>query len=203
MLTRLRGLWRPSRLGDPASLRLFASREAAFLAQKSATDYCQAKAGFSARQLFSEAEFLAALEVCRWEAFGAVLADLMLVVEARLRPLDEPAPEAVLQSLVGVYREVLQSFPLPTHRPQGWAEEVKALAVRLRRAQLAQPIGAAEIALTSAQRLFAALPIHPQHRRYDEETVVNAIRFGMVAIGVKLDQRLDVSALRLALGGMA
>lgn len=184
---------RPPPLASRPALAEFLARECAYLAQKTATDYCQAKAGFNWQKLAVEADFQAALNVCRWEAFAGVLADAILVLEGRLRPAASDLAE-LAESLLRLHAAILESHPVPPHLPHGWAPESAALAPRLARAQLASPQPVETLARSGAKRLFKALPIHPDLRRHDYEMVENAVRFGLVAFSVKLDARLDAAA---------
>lgn len=183
----------PPPIDSGAALARFLDEECAYLAQKSATDYCWAKAGLNAQKLFSEPAFQAALNVCRWESFAAMLSDATLLVEGRLRAA---APESaeLAASVIRLHAAVLRRHAAPAHLPQGWEPEIAAFAQRLAQARLAPPQPAATLARTGAKRLFDALPIHPELRRHDYEVVENAVRFGLVALAVKLDERLDVAA---------
>lgn len=184
---------RPAPIVSAAGLADFLTGECAYLAQKSATDYCQAKAGLNWQKLFSEPSFQAALNVCRWEGFAGVLSDAVLVVEGRLRAASaESTP--IDEALVRLHAAVLLRHPPPQHLSQGWGPETEAFRSRLARARLAARLPVETIARVGAQRLFDALPIHPHLRRHDHEMVENAIRFGLVAFSVKLDQRLDARA---------
>src|SRR5688572_19889224 len=77
-------LW-PPRIASADSLAAFLGERSAYIAQKSAVDYCRGKTGLASFALFTERPFQEALDVCQWESVAAVLADLMIVTEGRLR----------------------------------------------------------------------------------------------------------------------
>jgi hypothetical protein len=183
---------RPPAIASAAALGEFLTRESAYLAQKTATDYCQAKAGLNWQKLFSEPDFQAALNVCRWESFAGVLADATLLAEGRLREVDESPRLA--ESMLALHEAVLRAHPPPAHLAEGWAPELANFSGRLARARLARPLPAAKLAETAARRLFDSLPIHPELRRLDFEMVANAVRFGLVSMSQTLDRRLDRAA---------
>jgi hypothetical protein len=77
---------RPAPIATTDAFRIFLEERAALIAQKCAVDYCRGKTGLASYALFTEKPFLDALEVCRWETFVTVLADLMILAEGCLRP---------------------------------------------------------------------------------------------------------------------
>lgn len=174
----------------------FLSSEAAFLAQNAATSYCRARAGMQAEQLFREEMFLAALDRCRWEAYAAVLADMIVLLEARLRPDEVQSLPALIEPLTTLYAGILNADPLPSHRAEGWGEVVAALQPRLAVAQMAAPRPPDQIAKSAGRRLYEVLPFDSAIARDDRPVVVNSIRFGMVRFSDRLRQRLDPAALR-------
>ena len=163
------------------------------MAQKCAVGYCWAKAGLNAQKLFSEPAFQSALNECRWESFAAVASDAVLIVEGRLRPLASQ-PQALAAGCARVHAAVLHRHSAPARLARGWAEEIEQFEARLARAQLSPPPPVAELAKTSARRLYESLPLHHELRRHDAEVVSNAVRFAMVAFSAKLDERLDAEA---------
>src|SRR5213593_5292945 len=82
----LRERLRPKPITTADALKTFVEERAALIAQKCAIDYCRGKTGLASYALFTEKPFLDALEVCRWETFVVVLADLLIVAEGHLRP---------------------------------------------------------------------------------------------------------------------
>lgn len=189
--------FRPSgpSITSAAELSGLLTREASFLAQKSTIEYCRARAGLNWYKLFKEQVFLDALEVCRWEAFAAVLSDMMLVVEARLRPHATGAEERLAGRLAALHDAILASHAPPAHRAAGWSDAMAALPPRLLRAQLAPPQTPDRIAVAAGARIFEMLPIHPRLRGHDREMVINSIRFGMVGFNDVLGRRLALEPL--------
>ncbi len=191
------------RLADTAQLGDFLDSQAAFIAQKCVVEYCRARAGLLSRPLFEERAFLDALEVGRWEAFAAVLGDLVLLVEGRLRRLAGSGAGAapwLPGSLVALAMARLGAHPPPRHRPDGWAGEAGILADRLERARREPPLPAHRIALGSAPRVFGALPIHPRLRAPDAELVTNNLRINLCGAAEQLDRRAELPALLADLG---
>ena len=192
---RIRRLWGEPALVTVPGLRKFLSERAAFVAQKSAVDYCRGKTGLFSFQLFAEKPFIDALAVCRWETFAATLGDVIILAEGALRPVAGGEAAQVAESLAALYRQSLLGFPLPQHRPQGWDDAVGAFRLRFDAATHAPPRIAAEVAMHSARRLFETLPIHPSMREWDEEIVHGSVCFRMVSVRQEMERRFDKPAL--------
>jgi hypothetical protein len=192
-------LWRrlrPPPIATAASLASFLEERAALIAQKCAIDYCRGKTGLASYALFTEAPFLKALDICRWETFSAALGDLVIVAEGQLRP-HVPAQRcaSLHAALVGLHSTVLSRMPAPAHRAQGWGDAIASFPARLAEAGRSEPRLARDIADHSAKRLFETLPIHASMRALDEEVVYGAVRFRMIAVSQELQRRAVVAAL--------
>lgn len=196
VLQRVMSRLRPSAIATPGELKTFVQERASLIAQKCAIDYCRGKTGLVSYALFTEKPFLDALDVCRWEAFAAVLGDLLLLTEAQLRPHAAAGQPAVLApALVRLYHEILAGVPVPVHRPGGWNDALASFETRLRSSMDGDPPKALDVADHSAKRLFETLPIHSSYRELDEEVVYGAVRFRMIAVNQELQRRLAAAEL--------
>lgn len=193
--------WRRPTISTTEALRDFARQHAAFIAQKCAIDYCRTKAGLFSYKLFKEEEFMAALTRCRWEGYGAVLADILLVLEAFLRPVAGADADRVADRLTAWYPEILALDPPPAHRPQGWADAIARFEARMRAARAVPPRGPAAIAEQSGRLLYESLPIHTSYRRFDQEMVVASVSFRMVSMWQEMERRIDRAAVCADLAG--
>jgi hypothetical protein len=190
-LKTLAGLWRkPTPVADNAALRAFLASESAFLAQKTTVEYCRARSGFFWQKLFGEAGFRDALDVCRWGAMAAVLADQVIVTEGFLRRHADGQEAALGAALIALFEDILRGYAadvLPEQRA-GWDDLTAELPARMARAQLGEPHGPAEIARASGGLVYDLLPIHKSLRGHDREMMMNAVRFGMVGFHRKLEE---------------
>jgi hypothetical protein len=197
MLRTLSELIRPPRLTDLGSFRTFVEGEAALIAQKTAVSYCRAKTLTFSHALFAEKRFQDALTVCRFEAFAAVLADLLIVADGMLR--DHADRDRLAAALRRLYGNILAAQPTPEHRREGWADVERLFAERLDASRHAEPGDAAAIARSSAKRLYEVLPIHTNYRQIDEELITASVTFQMVALREKLQRALDAPTMARAL----
>jgi len=193
---RLLARLRPAPITTAAALGTFLDERAALIAQKCAIDYCRGKTGLASYALFTEEPFLKALDVCRWEAFAAVLGDLLLLAEGHLRPhvTAEQHPR-LCAALIDLHSAILDALPAPAHRPQGWGDALESFARRLKAASAGKPQQALDVADHSAKRLFDTLPIHASMRTLDEEIVYGAVRFRMIAVNQEIQRRVAAADL--------
>jgi hypothetical protein len=187
----LRARFAPPPIDSIGGLETFLEERAALIAQKCAIDYCRGKTGLASYALFTEEPFLRALDVCRWETFVAVLGDLIVIAEGRLREgLAAPQQARLRDALASLYSAVLGRMPLPVHRPQGWADAIASFSLRMEETRSTPPPLALDVADHSAKQLFDTLPIHSSMRALDKEVVYGAVRFRMIAVSQEMHRRL-------------
>jgi hypothetical protein len=193
---RLKARLRPEPIATVDALRTFLAERAALIAQKCAIDYCRGKTGLASYALFTEKPFLEALDRCRWDTFAAVLGDLIIVAEGKLRSQIAPGQHPRLcTALAGLYPDVLATVPPPAHRAGGWDEANASFVPRFREASIGKPRQALDVADHSARCLFETLPIHTSYRELDEEVVYGAVRFRMIAVSQEMERRLRAAEL--------
>ena len=176
----------------------FLAAQTAYVAQRTVLEYCRARAGLNWDKLFGEQAFLDSLEVCRWEAYAALLADvaeLALILLRRQSPAD---PQGYLPGIAEAARAALLRHPVPRHRAS-WDEACAAIEQHLAQSLLAAPRAVHLAGLHSADAIFGYLPIHPDLRREDREMFRNSVRFALCGVFDEVTRRLDVPLLETAL----
>lgn len=195
MLQGLLRRWRTPAITSAAGLREFLDKNASLIAQKSVIGYCHVKTNLPVSELLKEKQFLDAFTVAQWESFAAVLADLVLVAEAYLRPAAAGRLPALADRLTAMFGEILAGHPTPVHRDQGWQDEVDKMRARLTVAQEGLPQSIRSIAETSARRVYDVLPIHERLRDADQPAVEANVHFLMVGLAHKFDANFDYPAI--------
>jgi hypothetical protein len=195
MIAKLKALLRAPPIVSTAELRDFIAGESAVIAQKTAMGYCTAKTGSFSYALFQERRFIDALAICRWEAFAAVLSDMLVIVETFLRPHAPEQGAVIGRALAGMYASILRSHPAPRHRPEGWSEAIAAFERRLAAAQAGPPVEPAAVATASGRRLYEVLPLHTNYRVDDEHVIVASVTFQMVGVWDTMRRRIDGPAV--------
>lgn len=181
---------RRGRVGGRAALVAEIGAGAAYLAQGSSYSYIRARSGTMGPRLMQDAGFGAAMERCKWEGFAAAAGDLVLIVEAAMRPRAAiPAP--VWRAL---YREVLAAQPMPAHRAD-WDDCLSRFDARLEAHMAAAPAGIEAICQHSAGVILEFAPVEDRIRKLDREMVTNNVKFRFIEHVDGLRRRIDWAAL--------
>jgi hypothetical protein len=183
----------PSRISTPDDLAEFVAAQGAFVSQKATIDYLRARAGLAWMRLFDEQDFRAALDYCRWEAYAAVLQDVVELAAILLRRAE--APVAPLpRFLAGLVEAALARYPLPSYRAS-WSDVVQETEQQLRLALARPPRPVGQVGRRSAGRIFPILPIWTNLADADRDMVENHICFLLVGVYVEMERRTEVPAL--------
>ena len=180
----------------------FLAAQTAYVSQRTVLEYCRARSGLNWDKLFREKAFIDSLEVCRWEAYAEVLAEvaeLALILLRRQSPAD---PQLYLPGLAAAAGAALLRHPVPDHRPS-WDAASAAIEQHLAQSVLAAPRAVHLVGFGAADAIYARLPIHPDLRPQDREMFRNSVRFALCRVFDEMTRRLDVPALAHALRGSA
>jgi hypothetical protein len=198
ILRRLLGRSRSPPVTTASELAEFLGAQTAYIAQRSVIEYCRARTGLNWEKLFAEPSFLDHLEVCRWEAYAVVLAEVAELALIRLRRDGAADPKAYLPGLVAAAHAALLRHPVPGHRAT-WADAAEAIERHLARAVLAAPRPVHLLGLHSADAIFDLLPIHADLRPQDREMFQNSVRFAICGAFDATARCFEVPALEAAL----
>lgn len=190
------GRWAPVTAGP--ELADFIAAQTAYVAQRSVIEYCRARTGLNWEKLSLERMFLERLEVCRWEAYAIVLAEVAELALIRLRRDGAAAPEAYLPGVVAAAQAALLRHPVPSHRA-GWGDAAEAIERHLARAALAAPRPVHLVGIRSADAIFDLLPIHADLRPQDREMFRNSVRFAICGAFDAMSRCFQVPALEASL----
>jgi len=195
MLKQLLQRWRRPAIASGEALGAFLDQNASLIAQKTIIGYCTVKTMLPLAELTKEKPFADALEISRWEAYAAALADLMIVAEGRLRPATGGRGYDLAARLTDLYEARLAMHPAPAHKADGWAGYVAALRQRLTTAQIAPPMAMVDVAAICAEHIYATLPIHERLREPDKPAIVANVQFMMVGLAHRFDAEIDSAAI--------
>jgi hypothetical protein len=201
LVTQLRRLLtrpRPARVTGTAGLVELLAAQTAYVTQRTVIEYCRARSGTNWDKLFAEPSFVAQLEICRWDGYASVLAEIAELALIRLRRDGTADPAAYVAGLVQVAQAALVRHPVPVHRAS-WRDAESALERHLMRALIAAPRPVHLVGFQSAAALFELLPIHADLRRQDQEWFQNSLRFAICGAFEEISRRVDVAALEAAL----
>jgi hypothetical protein len=197
-LRRLLGRTRSPPVTTASELAEFLGAQTAYIAQRSVIEYCRARTGLNWDKLFAEPSFLDRLEVCRWEAYAVVLAEVAELALIRLRRYGAADPTTYLAGLVLAAHAALLRHPVPAHRTS-WTDAADFIEQHLARALIAAPRPVHLLGLHSADVIFDLLPIHADLRRQDRTMFQNSVRFAICGAFDEMTRRFDVPALEASL----
>lgn len=187
---------RKSRIATISDLVTAIGESAAYLSQGAGYSYIRARSGTMGPRLMQDAGFGAGMERCKWEGFAAMAGDLILIVETELRgygPVSAP-------TLKRLYREVLETQPLPAHRAEtGWADRIDHFDLRLDAHMGQAKRGLEELCEYGAGEMLAYAPVEDAIREADREMVINNVKFRVIDHVDALRKRADWPALAAAL----
>jgi hypothetical protein len=182
------------------ALQDFLAERAALVTQKTMIGYCHARTMLPMSELMRDQGFREAFDQARRAGYAAVLEDLFVIAEGRLRGSDRLPLQDLAGGLVKLFVRTLGDGDVaarPLEEPSVLGEQLRQ---RLALAQVAPPQPIAEIARVSAGRIYAAMPIHERLRAPDEEAIRASVRFMLVGMASAFDTRLDPPAIAADLG---
>jgi hypothetical protein len=186
--------WPP--ITDVGELADFIDAQAAFVCQKGIYEYSRARAGHYAKVLFSEPEFIEAVDQSRWRAYPLGLAMVGELVEGVLRPHAGGDHLRQLDALRGLVVSVFDRYPVPVTLSQDtWREARRELARRLDHIGLHAVKFAKDIPEPFAQSYFDIMPIHKKLKTSEAPTIRNYLRVTMCNIHEELTRRMDAKAV--------
>jgi hypothetical protein len=188
--------WRRPPIADLAALAVFVDEQAAYLVQKGIHDYSRALSGHYAKVLFSEQEFVDALERSRWSAYPIGLAMVGEVVDGVLRPHAGGDATLHINSVRGFMLSVFDRYPAPAALGvQEWQQARAELAHRLQLIGLHPPKRAIDIVEPYARRYWDLMPFHKDVRSRDFPTTRSYLQVMLCNIHDELTRRADGPAL--------
>jgi len=188
--------WRRPPIADLAALADFVDEQAAFLVQKGLHDYSRARSGHYAKVLFSEPEFIDALERSRWSTYPMGLAMVGELVEGVLRPHAGPDPAPHYDNWRAFVLAVFDRYPAPAALGgQGWRDARTELGRRLQLIAVHPPKRAIDIPEPYARAYWDLMPFHKEVRTRDFPTTHSYLKVMLCNIHDELTSRADVPAL--------
>ena len=196
-LTFLSRIFLGPKLSSRQDLKGFLESRAAYLAQKSISEYTQARANMMFSTLLGERIFQDAYEKARWFSFPAALAMVAEALAARLRNLDIGDTDSINVMLQALAEDIVSAYPVPAGGSQDfWQMALLDLERDLLRAGLAAPHAIHLIPKARAREIFENLPVHPSVRKHDFDMFRNTLSFHLTEIGAEIEEGLSADSAR-------
>ena len=185
------------KLASLQELQGFLESRAACLAQKSISEYTQARANMMFSTLLGEKTFQEAYERARWFSFPAALSMVAEALAARLRNLDISDTDSINVMLQSMAREIVSAYPVPAGGSADfWQMALHDLERDLLRAGLAAPHAIHVIPKARSREIFENLPVHSSVRKHDFDMFRNTLSFHLTKIGAEIEEGLSVDSAR-------
>lgn len=190
------------KLSSRTELRDFLESRAAYLAQKSISEYTQARANMMFSTLLGEKAFQDAYEKARWYSFPATLAMVAEALAARLRKLDISDTDSINVMLQSMASEIVSAYPVPAGGSADfWQMSLLDLERDLLRAGLAAPHAIHLIPKARSMEVFKNLPVHSSVRKHDFDMFQNTLSFHLTEIGAEIEDAFNADTARRILRG--
>lgn len=197
LLHRIKEFFFPPTVSTPEELRVFVAGEAAYLAQKTVVGYCRVKTMLDYEKLLTEPAFRDQQEFSRWEGYASTLGDVLIMVEAWLRPAENETRRRLADSLAALYVTILNEY-VPQHR-QNWTDSIEAFSARFALARTIEPLPPEQIVTGSAKLIHDLVPIADRLKRNDLEIILGDLRLHMLAAHASMLKRFRRETLVAAL----
>jgi hypothetical protein len=187
---------KPPPIRDLQAVGEFIDTNAAMLIQKGIYEYSRARSGHYAKVLFSEPEFLQAVDRSRWQMYPLGLAMVAEIVEGIMTSPDPQVRQDNLAALSDVVLAIFDRYPVPAALGEyAWADARAELVNRLQMIGLHPPKWAKDVAAPFQERYFAAMPIYEKLRKPDYPAISNYLKVMLCNIHAEFENRLDRAAL--------
>ena len=190
------------KLSSRQELRGFLESRSAYLAQKSISEYTQARANMMFTTLLAERAFQDAYERARWFSFPATLSMVAEALAARLRNMDISDTDSINVMLQSLAKEIVSAYPVPEGESADfWQMKLLDLERDLLRAGLAAPHAIHLIPKARSREIFENLPVHPSVRKHDFDMFQNTLSFHLTEIGAEIEDAFNADTARRILEG--
>jgi hypothetical protein len=202
ILASVKSIFSPRKITDSAALQHFMESRAAFLVQKSITEYTQARTNALFSTIMREPLFLEGYEKARWQSYPAAISMVAEMVEGAIRGRAGTAAGSLDQPILQLVSQILTQYGGPSGLGDlHWSEATARVSRDLAQAALGPPKEVQAIPFQRVREIFDALPASPQMKKHDFDMFRNTIRFHLTEIAVEFDERADVARLASALSG--
>lgn len=177
---------------DIEGLRHFLETRASHVAQTSLYGYVRTRAGTRYPELFENDEFIASMNIAKWQLWLACLSDLAVYAGGLLQHRTEQDPDTVAAVMTSAVDAALAAVGTPPDAGEPFAEGVAALRKRLAATDWAEVTDDEEPFDASPEALVKWAPIVDELKQYDTEIVRNSVRYRWQE--VRRDLRRDLDA---------
>jgi hypothetical protein len=189
LFNHLKQLFTRHNLSGARALSAFVETRAAFLAQKSISEYAQARANMMFSTLLSEKGFQNAYEAARWRSYPASLSMMLEITAGALRTRLHASADEATRAANSIASAVIGK--MRGHGPltdTEWDAALDAIGKDLAKSMLAAPREAHAVARNRAREIFDALPFHTAIKQHDFDMFSNTVAFHLTELATELEE---------------
>jgi len=180
---------------DIEGLRHFLETRASHVAQTSLYGYVRTRAGTRYPELFENDDFIASINIAKWQLWLACLSDLAVYAGGLLQHRTDQDPDTVAAVMTSAVDAALAAVGTPPDAGEPFAEGVAALRKRLAATDWAEVTDDEEPFDASPEALVKWAPIVDELKQYDTEIVRNSVRYRWQEVRRDLRRDLDADAV--------
>lgn len=180
---------------DVDGLRHFLETRASHVAQTSLYGYVRTRAGTRYPELFENDDFIASINIAKWQLWLACLSDLAVYAGGLLQHRTDEDPDTVAAVVTSAVEAALAATGTPPDAGEPFANGVAALRKRLAATDWAEVTDDEEPFTSSPEALVEWAPIVDELKQYDTEIVRNSVRYRWQEVRRDLRRDLDADAV--------
>jgi len=164
-------------IADHASLVGFVDRRAKFIAQTTLFGYLKTRAGTRWVLWFEDDNFVASINIAKWEIYLQCLADLAVYATSVVGRRTDATPEELSALAHHIVHTALESEDVAAERPQGFDSTRLEFGARLAAIEWSAIVEGEGPFQGSQQALVEHAPVADELKMLDTEIVINSMRF--------------------------
>ena len=180
---------------DAEGLKRFLETRSNHVAQTSLYGYIRTRAGTRYPELFQNDNFVASLNIAKWQIWLACLSDLTVYAGGLLYHRGNMPAKKVAALIEGTIEAILAEVGSPPDAGEGFPAGVERLRQRLAKTDWSSIADDEEAFCESPDALVEWAPIVDELKQYDAEIVKNSVRFRWQEIRRDLRRDLDAEAV--------
>lgn len=180
---------------DREGLRHFLETRSSHVAQTSLYGYVRTRAGTRYPELFENDDFIASINIAKWQLWLACLSDLAVYAGGLIQHRTEEPAAAIGSLISSVVEEALSATGTPPDAGDAFAAGVATVRDRLEKVGWADITDDEEPFSESPEALVKWAPIVDELKQFDTEIVRNSVRFRWQEVRRDLRRDLDAAAV--------
>lgn len=184
---------------DSNALQTFLETRASHVAQTALYGYIRTRAGSRFPELFENDEFVAAINIAKWQMWVACLSDLSTFAGGLIFRHADTDASTVSDLMTSSVQKVLDATGIPDEAGERFEESVAKLSARIEAVDWSEITDDEACFTESPAALVYWAPIVDELKELDSEIVLNSVRFRWQEVRRDYRQSLNAQTLIVSL----